>query len=79
MKELNKKMKTLKTAYKKLRDDFEKLEKENEALRSQAGISDKEKISIGISEEELRSIKEKYEKEAFQSKQILKRNRKATY
>lgn len=72
-------MKTLKTAYKRLRDDFEKLEKENEALRSQAGISDKEKISIGISEEELRSIKEKYEKEAFQSKQILKRNRKATY
>lgn len=60
-------MKTLKTAYKKLREDYEKLEKENEALRQQTGIGSKGKVSVGVSEEELSSLKEKYEKEAFQS------------
>lgn len=69
LKDLNKKMKTLKAAYKRLQADFGNLEKENTALRSQAGIGNDKtaKIAVGVSEEELRSIKEKYEKEAFQS------------
>ena len=58
--------------YTKVKSDNEVLEKENNALRSQVGIgNDKStKIAVGMSDEEVRAIKEKFEKEAFQSRKI---------
>lgn len=69
LKEYKKKLKVLKTAYKSLQDKKDELEKENSSLRAKAGVgSSGIKFSMGISDDEVKAIKEKYEKEAYQSK-----------
>jgi hypothetical protein len=68
LKEYKKKLKVLKTAYKSLQDKKDELEKENLSLRAKAGVgSSGVKFSMGISDDEVKAIKEKYEKEAYQS------------
>lgn len=72
VKEYKKKLKILKNAYKSLQDKKHELEQENSALRTKAGVASGAnfKYSAGMSEDEIRSIKEKYEKEAYQSRKI---------
>lgn len=76
LKEYKKKNSVLKQGLKKMREKLEGLEKENQLLRSKVGIADgSEKLNLGMSDEDMRGLKEKFEKEAYKSNLIsLTRN-----
>lgn len=76
LKEYKKKNSVLKQGLKKMREKLEGLEKENQLLRSKVGIADgSEKLNLGMSDEDMRGLKEKFEKEAYKSNLVsLTRN-----